>query len=184
LLRASFPDLDSFEPLAQTLWRARREWFERLEALPKTLSHLDTNRCNLLIESKDTTVAVDWSFVGLEGLGADASQLFASSAMRLLIPSRQLSLYYNRILEGFLEGLAAAGCSKATLRIAEEGYALTTNLRWGIGHLFWLRHTLQPNLLDVLEKYWWQKPFSKVKLDLLELSDFFRRHLEGYRSGL
>ena len=43
--------------------------FDRLEALPQTLSHLDAWRANLIgarsVRGEDRTVAIDWSFVGM-----------------------------------------------------------------------------------------------------------------------
>lgn len=162
------------------LWRARPALFRRLSAAPVVLSHLDTNRLNLLRVSVGRTVAVDWSWAGWEALTADAGQLFASSAARLLLPGAGLEEYRAAVLDGYLAGLREAGCPPEVLRRVPEWYDLTICLRWGATHLFWVRHLTDPQRLAVLQERWWRRDARAAAPGLAALHRFFVRLVRAY----
>lgn len=156
--------LDPVAAVARTtrIWRSRTALLDRLDAAPVALGHLDANRLNLLRVSPDRTVAVDWSYTGMEALGADAAQLFASSAARLLIPAGELGIYHDAVLEGYLAGLRSAGVPVRVLAGVPAWYDLAICLRWGATHLFWVRRVADPELLAVLEERWWSRTYDSA----------------------
>ncbi|MEU8001108.1 hypothetical protein AB0B66_08120 [Catellatospora sp. NPDC049111] len=161
--------------LVTGLWTARTALLGRLAAIPRTLNHLDANQRNLLHTPDGDVVAVDWSYVGIEALGADPSQLFASTATRLLVPADALDEHYDAVLTGYLAGLRDAGLPDTLLRQVPDWFALHTCLRWGATHLFWLRHLTDPRRRQLLEQRWWHRPFGEAADDLAGSHRFFLR---------
>jgi hypothetical protein len=168
-------DADQAAGLVDGLWRHRGELFRRLSAAPVVLSHLDAHRQNLLRAGEDRTVAIDWSYVGLEVLGADPAQCFASSAMRLLLPAAELAEHRAAVREGFLGGLRGAGCPAALLGQAGGWLDLAVCLRWGATHLFWIRRLADPDQLRTIEERWWRRPLAEAAEDLGRLHRFMAR---------
>lgn len=163
------------------LWARRREVCARLEVLPTTLCHLDPHRGNLRVAADGTVTAVDWAYVGVEVLGSDCAQLFASSAARLMIPADRLDEHWEAICEAYIEGLADAGCDGPTRDGVRASITLAMCLRWGAGHLFWLPHLTSSR--PMLEERWWGRPFEEVEDDLVAVSSFLLaltvRQLDG-----
>jgi hypothetical protein len=78
--------IELFDPSAReelrALWRDRDRWWNALDRLPMTLSHLDAFRANLMSRTtrgQAETVAIDWAFVGIAPLAADVATLIAAS---------------------------------------------------------------------------------------------------------
>ncbi|MEV7190820.1 hypothetical protein AB0N81_03295 [Streptomyces sp. NPDC093510] len=157
------------------LWRARSELLARLDRVPVALAHLDANRLNLLRAEPGRSVAVDWSYVGVEALGTDAAQLFASSAARLLVPADDLAAFHDAVLDGYVAGLRSAGVPGEVLSAVPGWYDLAICLRWGAAHLFWARGIADPERRPVLEQRWWRRPFAQAAPDLALLD----RYLSG-----
>jgi hypothetical protein len=163
---AEVVDPDSALTRATALWRSRTQLLSALAKAPLTLCHLDANRRNLLLTPSGRTVALDWSYVGIEALGSDAAQLLASSAARLLIPGAAIAEYRAAILDGYCEGLRAAGVSAELCALVPSWFDLVVCLRWGVTHLFWARHLADPARLAVLEERWWGRPYQEAASDL------------------
>lgn len=157
----------------QRLLACRAELTRRLRPLPKVLCHLDAHRANVVALDEHAATVVDWSYVGFEVLGVDASQLFASSAMRLLIPSGQLAEHRRAVHDGYAEGLRGAGCPPEVVGDVLGRLDLITCLRWGAAGLFWIDALGSPVKLARLEQRWWQRPFDRVAAPLRDVMDFF-----------
>jgi len=183
--RAQDPTIDYSNQarLLEGLLRRRLTLFGELRAAPSTLCHMDSNRYNLLRETETSTVGIDWEFVGAGAVGADASQLFASSALRLALPSTELGRYQNAILEGYLHGLSAAGCPAHITDAVPRIYSLCTVMRWGAAHLFWLDRVEDVRWREHLERHWWRQSMQEIRSDLHRLTLFFtdlvQRELRG-----
>ena len=70
-------DRDARDELRR-LWSMRERWWNALDRLPSTLSHLDAFRGNLMSRTargRVETVAIDWAFVGIAPIAADVATL-------------------------------------------------------------------------------------------------------------
>jgi hypothetical protein len=128
--------VELFDPPARdelrALWRDRERWWNALDRLPMTLSHLDAFRANLM--SRTTrghaeTVAIDWAFVGIAPLAADVATLIAASLFYHGDPQDPAELT-AACLEATAAGLqdSGYGVSRADL---ERANAVNVIARWG-----------------------------------------------------
>jgi hypothetical protein len=154
LVRAAFPAGSREE-----LRRARMEHVARetlLDVLPQTLCHLDAFRANLLSRlaavGGPETVAVDWSFVGIAPLGADASQLVTASVLdrgeRL-----ELAVIDAGVWEGYLVGLADQGW-RGDERVVRAGYLAADLVRWLFTGLRALMGAVDESARVLVEQEW------------------------------
>ena len=80
---------------------ANRERLCRIsEALPITLCHLDVWPKNLLRQTDDQIVLIDWAFIGIGSLGEDAGNLVPDACFDHFIPADQLPDLERVIFDG------------------------------------------------------------------------------------
>jgi len=121
------------------LWQDREHLLTCLERLPRTLSHGDAHRRNLLSRydpaspGGKATVAVDWDSIGLGPLGEDPSHLMSSSQIMGADP-RQARGLDSAVFEAFMEGLSDSGWQiHSRLRaMCRFGYALHAPLNMAV----------------------------------------------------
>jgi len=82
---------------------------DALDALPRTLCHLDLHPANLFAGGDAATAAIDWSFVGIGALGEDAGNLVADAALDFHVPADRVDELDATITDGYVRGLRAAG---------------------------------------------------------------------------
>jgi hypothetical protein len=157
--------------LPARLWRARARLLDELGRIPVSLSHLDSHRQNMFRVDDGATIAIDWAYVGLEALGADAAQLFASSAARLTIPPHLLADHLDAVIGGYVEGLGRAGVSADVMARVPAWTRLCVVLRWGATNLFWTGLS-DPSRLSHVEETWWGRPLAAALDPLRRLSEF------------
>ena len=81
-----------------------------LDALPRTLCHLDLHPANLFGDAgADSTTAIDWSFVGIGAIGEDAGNLVPDAVLDFHVGPAQLDELYETIADGYTAGLRDAG---------------------------------------------------------------------------
>lgn len=75
--------------LARAVWQRRGAILDRLDALPRVLSHGDALPRNLLRHDGSTVTAIDWDQLGYGPIGADLATfgLWADSPVESLLPS-------------------------------------------------------------------------------------------------
>jgi hypothetical protein len=89
--------------------RADRERFLAvLDRMPSTLCHHDFHPANLF-GADDTTVAIDWSFVGIGAVGEDAGNLVPDTVLDFHVGPEHLADLYDAVAEGYTAGLREAG---------------------------------------------------------------------------
>jgi hypothetical protein len=117
----------------RAIWQERERWWDALEGLPQTLSHVDAFRANLMsrtVGGEVTTVAIDWAFVGIAPLAADVAQLVVASLFYhgdRLDPGELTSA----TLEATVEGLRDAGYRVSAAEL-ERAYAINAVARWAL----------------------------------------------------
>lgn len=100
-------------PLRAGIARLHRDagrLLDAVEALPRTLAHLDVWPANL-IAGPAATVLLDWSFVGDGALGEDIGNLVVDTFADGLVPIGMLPEVTAAVTSGYLDGLRAAGNS-------------------------------------------------------------------------
>ena len=92
------------------LARALPEILDRLDALPRTLTHGDACPQNLLRPPDGApVVAIDWTFVGVCALGIDAAQLLAGNAEAAELDPAELPRLLDLIVNAYAAGLQDEG---------------------------------------------------------------------------
>jgi hypothetical protein len=126
-----------FDPGARddirTLWRDRERWWQALDSLPVTLSHLDAFRANLMsrkVNGEIQTVALDWAFVGIAPLAADVATLVVASLFYHGDPLDPAAVTAAS-LEATREGLRDAGYQVSALEL-ERAHAINVIARWAL----------------------------------------------------
>ena len=85
---------------------------DRLDALPRTVAHHDTQWNNLFVEAGPEgrrTVAIDWSFFGTAPIGEDLGHLIAVDVFNRCVQPRDAEAHAQTATEAYLEGLRAYG---------------------------------------------------------------------------
>jgi hypothetical protein len=121
--------LDALRPDARAVWAERERLLAVLDAAPRTVVHLDFWPPNLVAATDGRTVAVDWSSVGLGGLGQDLDQLTLDPVWMQVRPGGDLDLLERAVLPAYGWGLREVGhpASDADVR---RWYAATAGLRY------------------------------------------------------
>ena len=95
-----------------------------LEQFPRTLCHLDLHPANLFADGKNSTVAIDWAFVGLGALGEDAGNLVVDAVLDFHVDASKIDDLHARIATGYEAGLRDAGWDGPT-SVVRLGMAAT-----------------------------------------------------------
>jgi hypothetical protein len=85
-------------------------FLDALDALPRTLCHLDLHPANLFGDpDDDVTTVIDWSFVGIGAIGEDAGNLVPDAVLDFHFDPARLNDLYETIFTGYAAGLRDAG---------------------------------------------------------------------------
>ena len=109
----------------------RESFLQALDRLPKTFLHQDAVRKNLVARlgehGEAETVAIDWGFAGVGEIGGEVASLVVASARWFGLEPAQLPEVEEIALDGYLQGLYAAGW-KGDPRLVRLGYLLTSTM--------------------------------------------------------
>ncbi len=134
LVWQQFPNsrMDNFRSMLQESER----FLARLEQLPKTISHGDTNPANFisrhLPRSQEQTVAMNWSQAGIEPIGDDLGQLVFGTYTTL--KGYKLRDISETLFTSYVNGLQDSGCRVDTQQV-RFGYAASAAFRIGLSKL-------------------------------------------------
>jgi Phosphotransferase enzyme family len=100
------------------LWAAREELLAIVESAPQTVVHCDFWPTNVIAADDGTTVALDWSQVGIGSLAQDLDQLTLDPVWMHVLPDASLDALEAHVLPGYLSGLRSSGVDvdEASLR--------------------------------------------------------------------
>jgi hypothetical protein len=102
-------DLAALRARAREVWAERGGLLDIIAAAPQTLVHLDFWPTNLIAAPDGRTVAIDWSAVGIGGLGQDLDQLTLDPLWMQVLPGADLGLLERAALPAYAWGVRAAG---------------------------------------------------------------------------
>jgi hypothetical protein len=109
------------------LWESRRRVLADVEALPRTLCHLDCWPANIIEDASGTSVLIDWAFVGEGAIGEDPANLIVDSVTDGLMDISLLSQIADEVNEGYIRGLADGGRGGREKRGGRRGTTATTD---------------------------------------------------------
>jgi aminoglycoside phosphotransferase (APT) family kinase protein len=101
--------LAALRPRIRSLWNAREELLGIVEAAPQTVVHCDLWPTNLIAADDGTTVAIDWSQVGIGSVAQDLDQLTLDPVWMLVLPDAELVELEGHVLPGYVSGLRSSG---------------------------------------------------------------------------
>jgi hypothetical protein len=112
------------------IWADRERLFAALERLPQALAHNDCLHRNLIARTgSDETVAVDWMFVTIAGVGSELASLVDASVGFFGVDAYRIAELDEVALEGYLAGLRDAGW-RGDARLVWLGHVCSAALRW------------------------------------------------------
>jgi hypothetical protein len=155
VLRYAFSD--SITDNVLRLWQRHELFLNTLDRLPRTFCHLDAYRPNHFLRQDargaTQTVAVDWAFTGIAGLGEEIANLLAASLIWLEYDAEDAKGLDEAVFSGYLTGLQEAGW-QGDPRVVRLGYTAACALRWGIVGLCCLRSLGDSAKETELETHW------------------------------
>ena len=108
----SAPALQSMDPLrtrVASLWASRDDLLAIVDTALRTVVHCDLWPANLIAADDGTTVAVDWSQIGIGAVGQDLDQLTLDPVWMQVRPDTDPETLENTVIPAYLAGLGAAG---------------------------------------------------------------------------
>lgn len=168
-------------------WEERQAWYETLESLPQTFSHLDAFNRNIFLSpgfgGELETRLIDWGFAGIAAVGEEIAPMVAASIIFDAAPWIEPAMLDEIVFEGYLRGLRDAGWA-GDEQLARMGYTGSVALRYGIGTI----RVLLGYFLDVEGQETIEEIYGKSISDIadhaantyqwaMEVGDEFRRHL-------
>ena len=102
----------------RAIWDERETLLEITDGAPRCVFHGDFWPANLIAADDGTTVAVDWSQVGIGAVGQDLDQLTLDPVWMQVLPDADLDALESHVLAAYLAGLRFAGldCDEDDLR--------------------------------------------------------------------
>jgi Phosphotransferase enzyme family len=150
-------------PRAREVWAEQERLLALVAAAPRTLVHLDFWPNNLIAATDGSTVAIDWSSVGLGALGQDLDQLTLDPVWMQILPGADLAVLEETVLAAYASGVRAAGhaVSDAELR---RSYAAAAGLRYVSMLAAQAEIVADTRRVEGLELRW-GRPFAAIAAD-------------------
>ena len=134
------PGVDTF----RSMLHESERFLARLDQLPKTISHGDTNPINFisrhLPRNQEQTVAMNWSLAGIEPLGDDLGQLVYGTYT--ILKGYKLRDISETLFTSYINGLQDSGCH-VDAQLVRFGYVTSAAFRMGLSKLVRLNGQLK-----------------------------------------
>jgi hypothetical protein len=91
------------------IWEHRDQLLAIVDSAPRTVVHCDFWPSNLIAADDGTTVAIDWSQVGIGAIGQDLDQLALDPVWMQVLPDIELDDLEQHIVPAYRSGLRTAG---------------------------------------------------------------------------
>ncbi|MBV9487944.1 MAG: phosphotransferase [Frankiaceae bacterium] len=147
-------------PRLRELWSARETLLSIVETAPQTVVHCDFWPTNLIAADDGTTVAVDWSQVGIGAIAQDLDQLILDPVWMQVLPGQSLVELETHVLRGYVSGLRTSGAdlSEAAVR---RWYAAAASVHYAPMLAFMASVAAAPERLERR----WGRPFTVIARD-------------------
>ncbi|WP_096271470.1 oxidoreductase family protein [Paucisalibacillus globulus] len=87
-----------------------KKYLNKLNNLPRVLSHQDLSKQNMYISNKSQRlILIDWQFLSISGLGEDIGRLFGLAISQDDIPITKAWEYQEQLFNSYLNGLKQVG---------------------------------------------------------------------------
>ncbi|NYE71148.1 aminoglycoside phosphotransferase family protein [Microlunatus parietis] len=90
------------------LWAKLPAWLDRVEALPRTLTHFDFHPGNLF-DADGETVVIDWAYAGVGPVGLDPACLALEAVYDHHLAPEVLPELFDLVVDGYATGYRQAG---------------------------------------------------------------------------
>jgi hypothetical protein len=163
----------------RTLQMEHTRLLAALERLPRTVSHLDAWRANLIARDRDgatETVAIDWSLLGLAPAGQEIAVFVTGARVWLTLGPRDAAALGELAWRSYVDGLRDTGWSGAE-RDVRLAYAASAALWAGMAAALWLQWFTLPERREWLERKFGMRleeaaePFGAFITFALDLGD-------------
>jgi hypothetical protein len=128
----ALPDLAPLarlRPRLRELWAACEQLLTIVETAPQTVVHLDFWPSNLIAADDGTTVAIDWSQVGIGAVGQDLDQLVLDPVWMRVLPDVAIEELESHVLPGYGSGLRTSGFDVGPAEI-QRWYAAAASVHY------------------------------------------------------
>jgi hypothetical protein len=136
LVARAFPPAERRE--RERLFAERHRWFDAIEALPQTFSHLDAFPRNAFLRPDPCGEAalslVDWSFTGIAAVGEEIVSLVSSSVIFGEASGLPLDTLDETVFAAYVDGLRDAGW-RGDERLVRMAYTGSLAMRYLVGPL-------------------------------------------------
>jgi hypothetical protein len=122
-------DLAPLRPRVKALWASRETLLQVVETAPQTIVHCDFWPTNLIAADDGTTVAVDWSQVGIGAVAQDLDQMVLDPVWMQVTPNGPIAELESHVLRGYLSGLRSSGVDLGDSAV-RRWYAAAASLRY------------------------------------------------------
>ncbi len=156
-------DVAALRPRARQVWAVRDALLAVVAQAPRTLVHHDLWPTNLFAGTDGRTVAIDWSSVGVGGLGADLDQITLDPVWMQVLPGGDLDALERAVLPAYAGGLRAAGAEVSDAEV-RRWYAAVAGLRYTSVLAPQAELAGDPARVEALEQRW-SRPFAALQAD-------------------
>jgi hypothetical protein len=141
----------ALRPRIRELWNAREQLLAIVESAPQTVVHCDLWPTNLIAADDGTTVALDWSQVGVGSIAQDLDQLTLDPVWMQVLPDASLDGLEAHVLPGYLSGLRSSGVDvdEASVR---QWYAAAASVHYAPMAAFQAITASRPDEIENLER--------------------------------
>jgi hypothetical protein len=155
--------LAALRPRAAAVWAAREQLLGIVEAAPSTLTHCDLWPTNLIAADDGTTVAIDWSQIGIGALAQDLDQLTLDTVWMQVRPTESLDALDAHVVPSYLSGLRSSGVDvdEAQLR---HWYAAAASVHYVPMLGYQVANVADPTLV-LAHELRFGRPFADVMAD-------------------
>ena len=158
--------LSSLRPLRErvlALWDRRDDLLATVEAGPQTLVHCDFWPTNIFLADDGTTVAVDWSQIGIGAIAQDLDQITLDTVWMQIRPNESLDLLDELIVPAYAEGLRASGLHRDVSEVRRlYAAAAAAHYTWMAG--MQVVRAAQPDFVAGQERRF-NRPFVEIVAD-------------------